>query len=229
MVALPSVARRLPLTPGVRRTTRESAWGKDAFDHEATVVREQLPAGLRLAVIGSTSFWHPESEATCTALGRLLTSLDGLVLLTGGVEGVGEAVARSFHAAREAEGGGEPVFHLLPRGYRRWDYGETLFAGADMGERREILGRLAEIYVAIEGGPGTAHEASVALARSTFVIPVERSGGHSAHLYPQIPRPSFASDHDWRTLSSTDVSPEQVAAAVTDVVRGYLTGSKHGV
>jgi len=57
----------------------------DPFDREVASVVTQLPAGARVVVIGSTSFWHPESEATCGAIGRMLADLPGLVLLTGGV------------------------------------------------------------------------------------------------------------------------------------------------
>lgn len=203
--------------------------GNELFDREADEVASQLPEGPRLAIIGSTTFWHQDSEATCTFLGSSLAGIDGLVLLTGGVEGVGEAVGRSFHAATEGHGGRGRVFHVLPRGYWRWDYGDTIFAGSDMGQRREVLGRLAEVYVAIEGGPGTAHEASVALARSVLLIPIGRSGGHSGDLYSRIPRPYFADNSTWGVLATTDVSPEQVARAVTAVVRAFLRESKHGV
>jgi hypothetical protein len=194
----------------------------EMFDSATAEVAARLPAGPRLAVIGSTSFWHAESQETCAVLGRLLADLDGLVLVTGGVEGVGETVGRAFWAARGGPERGPHVFHLLPHGYARRDHGETLFAGADMSERREILGRLAGVYVTIEGGPGTAHEVSVALTRSAVVIPVGRSGGHAAVSYRQIPRPSCATEATWSVLARADVSPAEVAGAITDVVRTYL-------
>lgn len=192
------------------------------FERETSEVVAKLPAGPRLVVIGSTSLRHPQSQATCAALGCLLASLDGLVLVTGGVEGVGEAVGRSFHAARERDHGSPNVFHVLPHGCARWNYGETLFAGRDMRERREVLGRLAEVFVAVEGGPGTAHEASVALGRSAIVIPIGRSGGFSGDLYPRLPRPSLARESDWRALADADASPEQVVRSAVDVVTAYL-------
>jgi uncharacterized protein (TIGR00725 family) len=195
------------------------------FDREAAEVAARLPAGPRLAVIGSTSFWHAESAETCAILGRSLAALDGLVLVTGGVEGVGEAVARSFWAARGGLEGGPRVFHILPRGHARRDHGETLFTGADMAERREVLGRLAVVYVVIEGGPGTVHEASVAIARSAVVIPVGRSGGHAAVLHREVPRPSCAPEPTWSVLARADASPAEVAGAVTDIVRAHLAAS----
>ena len=112
-----------------------------------------LPPGPRLAVLGSTDFWHADSERTCTEIGRLLAGIPGLVLLTGGVEGIGEAVGASFFQTRRDAGQEPLVFHVLPEGEPSWDYGETLIAGADMTERREILGRLSGVFVMVEGGP----------------------------------------------------------------------------
>ena len=201
----------------------------EEFARETADVEAKLPPGPRVAVIGSTSFWHEESKATCIAVGRSLADLDDVILVTGGVAGAGEVVGRSFWAAREGRGRNRNVYHVLPRGCSGWDYGVTLFAGSHMSERREILGRLAEVYVAIEGGPGTAHEASVALARSVVMIPVGRSGGHSADLYSRVPRPPFVSEPIWRTLASSEASPTRVAAAVVDVVRAYLRGSTGSV
>jgi hypothetical protein len=192
------------------------------FDREVEELGARIPAGPRLGIIGSTALWHPESEATCIALGVALAGLDGVLLLTGGVEGIGETVGRSFHAARTQHSHDSCVFHVLPRGSRQWDYGETLFAGSNMSERREILGRLADVYVEIEGGPGTAHEASVALARPVPVIPVGRSGGHAGELYLRMTRPSFAAEEAWQTLGGTDKSQEVVAQALTDIIRMYL-------
>jgi hypothetical protein len=84
---------------------------------------------------------------------------------------------------------GRCVYHVLPEGEESWDYGETLFAGADMTERREVLGRLSALFVIVEGGPGVGHEAEVASSQGAVVLPVGRSGGHAATLYLQISRP----------------------------------------
>ena len=196
--------------------------GDDIIDRESAAVVAKLAAGPRVAIIGSTSFWHLESKATCEAIGRLLAALDGLILLTGGVEGAGETVGRSFYNLRSGSDSPRGVYHLLPHGHRSWDYGETLFAGADMEERREVLGRVAECYVVIEGGPGTAHEASVALGRSLCVIPEGRSGGFAQKLYPQVSRPYFASDFAWRQFGQAAASPELVAHAISGIVTAYI-------
>ncbi len=164
----------------------------DRIEREAAEVAATLPARPRLAVLGSSAFWHTGSASLCGAVGRRLAEVDGLVLLTGGVPGVGEAVGRAFDAARRGRNEPSLVYHVLPRGAWPWDYGTTLFAGEDMAERREVLGRLAEVYVVVEGGPGTAHEASVARKRSALVLPMGGGGGHAAELWGHIGRPAVA-------------------------------------
>src|SRR5262249_46785841 len=114
------------------------------------------------------------------------------------------------------------IYHVLPEGEPEWDYGETFFAGADMAERREVLARLAEVYLAIEGGPGTVHEARVAAARHAIVIPVGRSGGHAAELYAQMPRPAAVDETTWAMLGAREATAEQAAEAAVRAVRGCL-------
>ena len=76
-----------------------------------------------------------------------------------------------------------------------------MFAGIDYEERRQVLGRLGQAYLVVEGGPGTAHEVSVARGRGAAVIPVARSGGHAGEVYPRIERPPGAGAADWALLS----------------------------
>jgi hypothetical protein len=131
-------------------------------------------------------------------------------------------VGRTFFQAR-AEAGLEPrVFHVLPDGEPAWDYGETLFAGSDMTERREILGRLASVYLMVEGGPRAGHEADVALAHRALVIPVGRSGGTAAALYARTSRPKQISVGNWETLGSSAASPEETARAAVAAVIASL-------
>lgn len=193
-----------------------------SFDEQATALLARLPARPTAVIIGSTSFYHDESSATCSAIGRLLATIGDLVLITGGMPGIGEAVGRSFFDTRRKEAGAPEVFHILPHGCNRWDYGVTLFAGLDMAERREVLGRVSRLYLAIEGGPGSVHEGQVALSRGAVVIPVGRSGGYAGELYPRLPRPVFAPEERWRVLGNSEVTPDQVAKAVHEVVIAYL-------
>jgi hypothetical protein len=178
-----------------------------------------------VGVLGSTDFWHADSEHTCSELGRLLASIPGLVLLTGGVEGIGEAVGRSFFQARRASGQEPCVYHVLPEGEEAWDYGEMLFAGSDMTERREILGRLSRLFVLVEGGPRAGHEVDVALAHGAAVIPVGRSGGYAATLYDRSSCPPLIDAATWTVLGASASTPEQTAEAVLRAVQVSLNVS----
>jgi hypothetical protein len=192
------------------------------YERESADILKKLPPGPRLSIIGSTNFWHADSQLTCTALGELLAGLPDIVVLTGGVKGVGESVGRSFNAASTGLGHPSRVFHVLPRGESTWDYGETLFAGDDMEQRREILGRLANIYIAIEGGPGTAHEARVAGARCALVIPVGRSGGFASGLYTEMSRPEFALESAWDRLGNAATTPVDAARATFEIANAFF-------
>jgi hypothetical protein len=195
---------------------------REQYDQEARRLDELLPRSPRVAVLGSTDFWHADSERTCTEIGRLLAGISGLVLLTGGVEGIGEAVGRSFFQAR-GDGGQEPrVYHVLPAGEPAWDYGETLFAGSDMTERREILGRLSGLFVMIEGGPRAGHEADVAADHGAVVIPVGRSGGYAATLYGRMSRHPAIDASSWAVLGATGATPVETAQAAVRAVRACL-------
>jgi hypothetical protein len=192
------------------------------FDQETRRLDVLLPPGPRIAVLGSTDFWHADSERTCSETGRLLAGISGLVLLTGGVEGIGEAVGRSFFQAR-LDSGQEPcVYHVLPKGEEAWDYGETLFAGLDMTERREILGRLSELFLLVEGGPRAGHEAEVASDHGALVIPVGRSGGYAAALYDRTSRPPSIDAGTWAVLGASASTPEETARAVLRAVQVCL-------
>jgi hypothetical protein len=192
------------------------------FDQEARRIETLLPDSPRVAVLGSTDFWHADSEQTCIRIGRLLAGIPGLVLLTGGVEGIGEAVGRSFFQARRDCGQEPRVYHLLPEGEEAWDYGETLFAGCDMTERREVLGRLAAVFVIVEGGPRAGHEAEIASAHGAAIIPVGRSGGYAAALYDRMSLPSAADAGTWAVLGSRASTPEETAKAVLHTVEVCL-------
>lgn len=185
-------------------------------------MRTQLPTKPALVVIGSTTFFHRDSAATCVAVGSLLALIEGLVLITGGVTGIGEGVGRSFFDSRRKAGRAPEVFHVLPRGSAVRNYGVTLFAGSDMAERREVLARLSRLNLALEGGPGTVHEGEVALGRGAIVIPVGRSGGYAGKLYPALPRPAFAPAASWQALGLSDITPNCVAKAVYEIVSNYL-------
>jgi hypothetical protein len=135
---------------------------------------------------------------------------------------VGEAVGRSFFAACNTDE--QRTFHVLPAGCVPWDYGVTLFAGRNMEERREVLGRMAPIYLVIEGGPGAAHEHEVASKRGATIIPIGRTEGHAGAIYPHTAKPTNAAQSDWDALASAD--PPKIAAAVASIIRDVIAASE---
>jgi hypothetical protein len=208
-----------PLIGLCRQEAVVSATMGERFDQEARRLDALLPQASRVAVLGSTDFWHADSERTCVEFGRLLADIPGLVLITGGVDGIGEAVGRSFFQVRRSSGKEPRVYHVLPEGEEAWDYGLTYFAGADMTERREILGRLSRLFVMIEGGPRAGHEAEVASANGAVVIPVGRSGGFAATLYNQMRRPAIIDEETWTTLGSSKSTPDKTASGLLRAVK----------
>ena len=98
-------------------------------------------------------------------------------------------------------------------------------------ERREILGRIAGVYIVVEGGPGTQHEAAVAQSCGATIIPVGRSGGAAAELYNILPCPPKVDGTVWSVLNEVSVHPRKIAQAVSVLVLQLLQlpGSSNGL
>jgi|GEM_PF-501798 len=192
-------------------------------NQDAQVLLSNLPRGKHLAIIGSTSFWHTDSEKTCHALGYAWADLPDAVLLTGGVSGIGEACGRSFYQRRLDLKLPDQVFHILPHGMAAWDYGQTLYAGQDMSERRAILARMVSVYVVIEGGPATADEVRIALANGAIVIPLARSGACARATYTQIVKPAQVDSNAWAILGNDAASIEQTVSATMKIILGLFS------
>ncbi|MBS0264647.1 MAG: hypothetical protein JSS02_22120 [Planctomycetes bacterium] len=192
------------------------------YDAEAARIAAELPRGPRVVIIGSSAFWHDQSLETSAALGKLLAGLPELVLITGGVGGAGESVGRAFDAAARARGSSAEVYHILPHHEFTWDYGRTLYAGQNMADRREVLGRLASLYIVIEGGPGTVHEARVALARQAWILPIGWLGGCAGDLHAELECPAGLDRALWGCLGDPASSPTDSAQAVWELTRDLI-------
>ena len=192
---------------------------REQHNNEAETIGKALPSGPKVAVIGSGMFWGADTEEICLGIGALLATVEDLVLITGGISGVGEAVGRSFFAARNRSHLAGNTYQILPRGSSEWDYGVTLTGGEDMEDRREILGRIAGIYVSIEGGPGTAREAEVAQTRGAIVVPVARTGGFSEEAYSKFACPRSEIMTQWGLLDDREAAIESVNLAVLEIVK----------
>ena len=178
------------------------------------VILSTLPSDIpRVAIIGSTSFHHTESPHLCHALAFRLAAMPEVVLLTGGVDGVGEMTARVFAEERARHRLPPNLFHILPEGDKPRDTGVTLHAGRDMSQRRVVLGLIAGTYIMIEGGPGTRHEAEIALGNRALVVPIARSGGEALRLFMTHPAPLRTDTELWERLASTDADFDSIADA----------------
>ncbi|MFZ6873749.1 hypothetical protein ACO0LF_16945 [Undibacterium sp. Di27W] len=196
---------------------------KNHANQQAQSLLSRLPPGMPVAIIGSTSFWHADSQQTCILLGQALAALPEAVLLTGGVTGIGEACGRSFYQARLDLGLPPQVVHVMPEGMAAWDYGLSLYAGQDMQERRAVLARMAPVYIVIEGGPATADEVRIALENGATVIPFARSGACARDAYAQIRKPPALSEALWAVLGNDAASVEQTVAAAMDILASLRT------
>jgi uncharacterized protein (TIGR00725 family) len=194
----------------------------EAFDRESRRLDANLPQLPRIAVLGSTSFSHPNSAAVCKGLGVTLAALGAITLLTGGMGGVGDTVSKSFHEAQAAEGLAGQVVHILPFGHQARDFGSTHFAGSTLAHRREVLARLASVYIVVEGGAGTAEEVAIARARGSCIIPVGSSGGVAAKLYRAQNAPMPNVGEVWAVLGSAEASAPELARAVAEIASRAL-------
>ena len=148
------------------------------------------------------------------------------------MRGIQDVAGQSF--AEHAKGSRKSrLFHLAPRGYRPDDdldypllHGETVRMGGDLAERRAIFARVCDVYIVVEGGPGSTDEAEKALKNGAIVIPIRRCGGAAGGMFnfplSKCKKPESISDADWTALSNDTQSPREVAAAVARMVAACL-------
>ncbi|MBK8233644.1 MAG: hypothetical protein IPK72_24485 [Candidatus Eisenbacteria bacterium] len=192
------------------------------FDQLAESCRSRIVPGPRIAVLGSTAFYGALSESICQILAADLAGTPEIVLLTGGVSGVGQTFGHAFFEARRSQQLPPNVYHLLPAEMAPVEYGVTLPAGDSLSDRREVLGRVANLYIIIEGGPGTVHESATALDHGLPVVPIAATGGHALELYATTDRPPAAKPDDWSALAMDHLPPASISAAAARVVRALL-------
>ena len=195
---------------------------KDAFDRMAMEIGSRLPAGPRVGIIGGTVFYRPHSADLCRAVGRQLADFSPLVVITGGVAGVGETVGLAYQAACIQAGRPSHLYHVLPDGPLSAGSGTTLHAGRGMLERRQVLARLAPVYVAVEGGDGTADEIRIACRQPAAVVAVAATGGAAKSAWPALPRPGGVVPEDWQRLADDRLAPADLAATVVRIVAAVL-------
>lgn len=170
---------------------------------------------IRVCILGGKDFKSAVTRPLIEAIAQQLRVFSGkIVVLTGGLEGVQKLFANSV-------GNDVTVYNFLPgeqsSGY---DVGEDVPCGSSLKERMAVFGRLGDIYLSFEGGPGVGAEATAAFDRGAVVLALRGTGGASAGKlgFPTgaLERPDWAARADWEMLGGTE--PSKVALAVARLI-----------
>lgn len=170
-----------------------------------------------VAVLGSTKFKDPTNQDLVAAIARQIKEKcgPGVGYITGGMPGVQSTFAENLD--QDA-----PLWNLVPHGNAsNFSVGEDIEVGHSAEEEKSVLGRLADIYITVEGGPGVAHEAKDAKERGAQLVPVIRSGGASSGMFDcdfLLKQPLYVEDAEWSSLQNHDSPIEESAGAVVKVV-----------
>jgi uncharacterized protein (TIGR00725 family) len=186
-------------------------------------IQALLPPGPRLGVIGGSAFIDRRCRAFCEAIGRRLAAFEGLVILTGGVSGVGEAVSAGFFEGCAVAGKKPTLCHILPEGVKSLSRGITLNAGTSMKTRREVLGRLSKVYLAVEGSAGTAHEIRIASGQRAAVVAVGAYGGAAAKARSSLRCPNRVNPLDWDRIANPVLNNDTILEACERILRALIT------
>ena len=101
-------------------------------------------------------------------------------------------------------------------------FGHTLFIGDSFKERDSVVARLFNYCIIIEGGPRTARIAEEFMWNDNIVIPIICTGGAAAGQFDLPAKihdvPLGVHQDDWSTLVRRDVTAENIAEAVKNII-----------
>jgi hypothetical protein len=140
--------------------------------------------------------------------------------------GVAHCTSASFLVTRNRLRLASNLFHLVPLDTSSACAGSVIEAGGSLAERRELLARVASRYIIVEGGPGTAHETGIVLARGARVIPVGISGGVAAKLHATCTDPYSRQHPAWSVLNDKRASVALVVRAAMALCFDDSAGSQ---
>lgn len=142
-------------------------------------LNQNLYINMKIAFLGSESIYSEITFAVIERLGKTL-SLDN-DFLTGGTGGSPYELSKLVN--------GDNLTHILPVSKKDSDYhhnlkiGNVIFMGKNMEERREYLINTCDIAIMLEGGPGTADEATIAINQGKLVYCFPITGGASNGMF----------------------------------------------
>ncbi len=187
------------------------------LENEIIHINSEIGDIKRIGILGSSHIHGENTLEICTEIGRKLAEIGDIALLTGGMPGTAPAISRSFRYQKEKTGDTAKIYHILPHGFNHKDYGKTLNAGQDMLERREVLANLSDVYIVVEGGPGTQNEAEIAMKRQANLIPLAITGGYAKNLYEKLIKEKQISE-----LNDSTKTPFDYSNFVIELVLKYL-------
>jgi uncharacterized protein (TIGR00725 family) len=190
-------------------------------------IQPRLPAGPRLGVIGGSQFYDSRSRSFCLAIGNSLAGMAPVVMITGGVGGVGDTVCDGYNRGCQANRRRADIFHILPEGIRNSGRFPVLHTGRTMKQRREVLGRLADLYLAVEGGTGTNHEIRVARSQGAKVVAVAALGGAAQWAYRGLKCPTGVHPLDWDRLGNAVLSVDTLVKSASRILAALLSPTAH--
>mmetsp|Transcript_15129 Transcript_15129/g.44192 ORF Transcript_15129/g.44192 Transcript_15129/m.44192 type:complete len:440 (-) Transcript_15129:6-1325(-) len=170
-----------------------------------------------IAFRGSDSQLEEIASAIATELAACFS--DRVWFVTGGMSGVQKTFAKHCDGSR--------LWNLLPVGQASgYERGRDVHAGLNLEERKQVFGRLGDVYVVIEGGPGISQEVQAVASRGAGIVPVMRTGGASSGMFgfpsEALRKPECVGAADWALLGSREDSVSACARAVAAVVASLL-------
>lgn len=207
-----------------------------ATDVAAEQLRSTMKSGKHehattVAILGAKELRCQDSEELIKLVaGELCDVLPpgSIVFVTGGLSGVQQCFSSAV--AANPRGWLHRQFHLVPRGQSSgYSQGKDLAAGEDETAKGRLLGRVGDVYLTFEGGPGVSGEAAEAFQRGALIVPLIRTGGASSGMFdfPQGamgPQGAAKDPEPWRTLADTKATLGATAAAVAKIVAAHVQG-----
>lgn len=126
-------------------------------------------------------------------------------MITGGLCGAQEEFAKAFAASAGVES--VKLVNIVPKGTASgYGVGRDVEVGAGLSALHEVFAQLAQVFLAVEGGPAAASEARAVLKREDApVLPLMRGGGRRFDFRPEgLQRPSCATEEQWALLRESD-------------------------
>lgn len=179
-------------------------------------ISSDLPKGLRVCILGGTSWASPSNRKLVEVIARQIGAQLGgqIVVITTGLPGVQETFVQNL-------GVQVPVVNLASPGGSAYNIGQDIQGG----DRMVLLGQLGDVYLTVEGGATEAKEAKATFARGAAMLPLICSGGSSEGMFDfpaeALQKPSFATEAQWAQLSQKGL-PDRTAKAVVEMLQTLI-------